>query len=104
MPAQAVSPQKRIEELRDILDEHAYRYYVLDEPTIPDAEYDRLFRELQDLERAHPELISPISPTQRVGGKALDSFETVTHLKPMLSLDNAFNDEEVFAFYERAHE
>ncbi len=95
---------KRIEELRHILDEHNYRYYVLDEPTVPDAEYDRLFRELLDLERAHPECYSPSSPTQRVGAKPLDEFQTITHLTPMLSLDNAFSDDEVMAFYARIHE
>ncbi len=94
----------RIEELRQILDEHNYRYYVLDEPTIPDAEYDRLFRELQDLERAHPEHASSTSPTQRVGAKPVEAFEAVAHLTPMLSLDNAFNDEEVKAFYTRIRE
>ena len=69
-----------------MLHEHAHRYYVLDEPTIPDAEYDRLFKELQALEAAHPELLTPDSPTQRVGGKALDQFASVRHAVPMLSI------------------
>ena len=75
-----------IEHLRRILHEHAHRYYVLDEPTIADAEYDRLFQELQALEAAHPELLTPDSPTQRVGGKPLDSFVSVRHAVPMLSI------------------
>jgi DNA ligase (NAD+) len=96
--------QKQIEHLRQTLDEHNYRYYVLDAPSIPDSEYDRLFRELQALEKAHPEYASPASPTQRVGAKPLDAFETITHIKPMLSLDNAFSDEEVEAFNARAQD
>jgi DNA ligase (NAD+) len=91
----------RIDELRRELDRHNYRYYVLDEPTVPDAEYDRLMRELQELEAAHPELRSPDSPTQRVGGEPLDGFQAVRHRTPMLSLANAFSDEEVRAFHER---
>ena len=91
----------RIDELRRELDRHNYSYYVLDEPTVPDAEYDRLMRELQELESAHPELRSPDSPTQRVGGEPLDGFEAVRHRIPMLSLANAFSDEEVRAFHER---
>ena len=91
----------RIDELRRELERHNYRYYVLDEPTVPDAEYDRLLRELQELESAHPELRSPDSPTQRVGGEPLDGFEEVRHRTPMLSLANAFSDEDVQAFHER---
>jgi len=75
-----------VEALKRLLHEHAHRYYVLDEPTIPDAEYDRLFKELQALEAAHPELLTPDSPTQRVGGKALDQFASVRHAVPMLSI------------------
>ncbi|MDB5938414.1 MAG: ligA [Polaromonas sp.] len=82
----AVSAPERINALRAELDLHAHRYYVLDEPSIPDAEYDRLFRELQALEAAHPELQSPGSPTQRVGGKPLGHFATVRHRIPMLSI------------------
>ncbi len=80
------SPAARIAELRTELHQHAHRYYVLDEPGIPDAEYDRLFQELQSLEAQHPELQSPDSPTQRVGGKPLDQFASVRHKVPMLSI------------------
>ncbi|MBK1682064.1 NAD-dependent DNA ligase LigA [Rhodoferax fermentans] len=77
---------QRLAELRQLLHTHAHRYYVEDAPTIPDAEYDRLFRELQALEAAHPELVTTDSPTQRVGGKALDQFNPVRHVVPMLSI------------------
>ncbi|WP_068830670.1 NAD-dependent DNA ligase LigA [Pseudomonas sp. BMS12] len=89
---------QRIAELRAELDEHNYRYYVLDEPSVPDAEYDRLFRELQALEAEHPELITPESPTQRVGGEALGAFGEVRHEVPMLSLGNAFEEDDLLAF------
>ncbi|WP_144821691.1 NAD-dependent DNA ligase LigA [Marinobacter piscensis] len=92
---------RRVTELRTALDEHNYRYYVLDDPGIPDAEYDRLFRELQELEAENPELASANSPTQRVGTKAETSFEKVVHRLPMLSLDNAFSDEELRDFDRR---
>ncbi len=84
----AVPPQvqERADALRELLHHHAHRYYVLDEPEIPDAEYDRLFRELQELEARHPELLTPDSPTQRVGGKALEGFGRVRHKVPMLSI------------------
>ncbi|MDF2463401.1 MAG: NAD-dependent ligase LigA [Ramlibacter sp.] len=78
--------QERVDALRELLHHHAHRYYVLDEPEIPDAEYDRLFRELQELEAQHPELLTPDSPTQRVGGKVLDGFVKVRHKVPMLSI------------------
>ncbi|MDI3510000.1 MAG: ligase [Betaproteobacteria bacterium] len=81
-----VIPSERAAELRAILHHHAHRYYVLDEPEIPDAEYDRLFRELQAIEEAHPELLTPDSPTQRVGGKILDGLVPVRHVVPMLSI------------------
>ncbi len=81
-----VIPSDRAAELRSILHHHAHRYYVLDEPEIPDAEYDRLFRELQAIEEAHPELLTPDSPTQRVGGKILDGLVPVRHAVPMLSI------------------
>ncbi len=80
------SPAERSAVLRAELHAHAHRYYVLDEPTIPDSEYDRLFKELQDLEAAHPELLTPDSPTQRVGGKPLGQFASVRHKIPMLSI------------------
>ena len=94
----------RIDALRREIEEHNYRYYVLDAPTIPDAEYDRLFRELQALEAAHPELVTPDSPTQRVGAAPASAFRQVTHRQPMLSLNNAFSDEEVAAFDRRVRE
>jgi DNA ligase (NAD+) len=77
---------ERADALRELLHHHAHRYYVLDAPEIPDAEYDKLFRELQEVEAAHPELLTPDSPTQRVGGKALDGFAKVRHRVPMLSI------------------
>ena len=91
----------RAEELRRLIDYHDYRYYVLDDPEIPDAEYDRLLRELQALEAANPELITPDSPTQRVGGHPLDAFATVEHRVPMLSLDNAMTEEAMRDFDRR---
>lgn len=90
--------QKRIEELRERLNHHNYRYYILDDPEISDAEYDRLLRELQNLENEFPGLITQDSPTQRVGAPPLEAFSTVEHAQPMLSLDNAFGDEEVREF------
>ena len=78
--------RERLNALRELLHHHAYRYYVLDQPEIPDAEYDRLFRELQALEARHPELVTPDSPTQRVGGKVLEGFAKVRHKVPMLSI------------------
>lgn len=89
---------QRIAQLRSELDAHNYRYYVLDEPSVPDAEYDRLFRELQALEAEHPELVTPESPTQRVGGEALSAFAEVRHEVPMLSLGNAFEEDDLNAF------
>ena len=94
-------PGKRIAELRREIEAHDYAYYVLDAPTVPDAEYDRLLRELQALEAEHPELVTPDSPTQRVGGQALAGFEEVRHRTPMLSLANAFSEDEVQQFHER---
>lgn len=95
---------QRINSLRDTLELHSYRYYVLDEPSIPDAEYDRLMRELMALEQAHPELITPSSPSQKVGGEPLAGFGEVQHDMPMLSLDNAMNEGEFAAFYQRVSE
>lgn len=92
---------KTIESLREKIDYHNHRYYVFDNPEISDAEYDRLFRELQSLENAHPEYITPHSPTQRVGAAPLKEFDSVTHAIPMLSLDNVFDHAEFTAFYER---
>ncbi len=90
-----------IASLRAQLREHNYRYYVLDEPSIPDATYDRLMRELQALEEAHPELVTEDSPSQRVGAEPLTEFRQVRHEMPMLSLDNAFNAEEMLEFDRR---
>ena len=87
--------QKRIEALRAQIRTHNYRYYVLDDPEIPDVEYDRLMRELEALEAAHPEFITEDSPTQRVGAEPVEAFGTVEHAIPMLSLENAFNEEEL---------
>lgn len=95
-------PEERARVLRELLHRHNYAYYVLDDPEISDAEYDRLMRQLMDLERAYPELITADSPTHRVGAPPLDKFGTVTHSVPMLSLENAFNDDDVAAFDERA--
>jgi DNA ligase (NAD+) len=93
--------QKRAAELRQALHRHNYLYYVLDEPEVSDAEYDRLMRELMALEAAHPELVGPDSPTQRVGAPPLEKFETVAHSIPMLSLENAFDEKEALAFDQR---
>lgn len=95
---------QRVEELRSAIDDHNYRYYVLDDPRIPDAEYDRQFRELQNLERDYPELASDNSPTRRVGSSAETSFEEVVHRLPMLSLDNAFSEDELRDFDRRVRE
>lgn len=95
------TPTQRITELRDFLNYHNHCYYVLDAPEITDQEYDRLFRELEELEKDYPDLITPDSPTQRVGAAPLDSFQTVTHTLPMLSLGNAFSEEEVIEFDNR---
>lgn len=95
---------ERIAQLRSELDDHNYRYYVLDEPSVPDAEYDRLFRELKALEQEHPELITPESPTQRVGGAAASAFGEVRHEVPMLSLGNAFEEQDLNDFDRRVRE
>ncbi|MBB5016879.1 DNA ligase (NAD+) [Chitinivorax tropicus] len=98
------SVTERAAELRVLLEYHNYRYYVLYDPEVPDAEYDALFRELQALEQAHPALLTPDSPTQRVGGRPLDEFNSVVHRTPMLSLNNAFEAEDVEAFDRRIRE
>ncbi|WAC07091.1 MAG: NAD-dependent DNA ligase LigA [Thermodesulfobacteriota bacterium] len=94
-------PQKIIQELRERINYHNYRYYVLDDPEISDQDYDRIFRELENLEKKYPHLITPDSPTQRVGAPPLESFKTVTHNLPMLSLGNAFTEEEIIEFDRR---
>ncbi|HEX6844979.1 MAG TPA: hypothetical protein VF235_07690, partial [Actinomycetota bacterium] len=91
----------RVEELRELINFHSYRYHVLDDPEVSDAEYDELVRELTGLEDRFPELITPDSPTQRVGATPADLFAPVRHLAPMLSLDNAFSFEELDAWAER---
>jgi DNA ligase (NAD+) len=100
----AQTAAERILALRAELDAHNYRYYVLDEPSVPDAEYDRLFRELQALEAEHPELVTPESPTQRVSGAALAAFGEVRHEVPMLSLGNAFEEQDLQDFDRRVRE
>ncbi|MFP5379304.1 MAG: NAD-dependent DNA ligase LigA, partial [Vicinamibacteria bacterium] len=97
----SVPPSDRIDELRRIIRRHDELYYVQAEPEISDEAFDALMRELRDLERDHPELVTPDSHTQRVGGRAAEGFETVAHLAPMLSLDNAYNEDELRAFDER---
>ena len=96
-----MQPHDRAQWLRAQIERHNHSYYVLDAPSVPDAEYDALMRALQDLESAHPELITPESPTQRVGAAPLAAFGSVTHAVPMLSLGNAFEPEEVQAFDKR---
>ena len=98
------SVQKNLNSLREQIRYHNYRYHVLDDPEVPDAEYDRLVRELQALEREYPELVTPDSPTQRVGDEPIAAFGTVEHQVPMLSLDNAFSEEELREFHRRVTE
>lgn len=95
---------EEVNRLRQEIEQANYHYYVLDRPTIPDAEYDRLFRRLQALEAQYPELVTPESPTQRVGSAPLEAFPEVKHAVPMLSLNNAFDDQEVAAFDRRVRE
>ena len=92
---------QRVDELHKLLSEHSHRYYVLDDPSISDGEYDKLFQELLALEEAHPHLVSPDSPSKRVGGPALEKFNQVVHRIPMLSLENAFSSEDLYQFSER---
>jgi len=96
--------QKRADELRRSIEHHNYSYYVLDDPEVPDAEYDRLMRELEGIESRYPELLTPDSPTQRVSGTPQEGFRTVRHRVPMLSLGNAFSDEEVADFHRRVEQ
>ena len=96
--------QEEMKRLRDELNEHGYRYYVQDAPTISDYEYDHMLRRLEDLEREHPEEITPDSPTQRVGGPALSQFEPVEHPVPLESLQDVFNADEVREFLNRLHD
>ena len=96
-----MEPKERIEELTALLTEANYRYYVLDDPQMPDFEYDHLLRELEELEEAHPEFARPDSPTQRVGGQALSKFQEVTHPVPLMSLQDVFSMEELADFLEK---
>lgn len=100
----ALDPAVRAPQLREELNRHNHAYHVLDNPTIPDAEYDKLFRELQALESAHPDLITDDSPTQRVGALAASAFPVITHSVPMLSLGNGFADDDILNFDRRARE
>ena len=99
-----MNPKERIQELTRVLTEAGYRYYVLDDPDMPDYEYDRLLRELEELENAHPELAAPDSPTKRVGGAALSQFEKVTHPVPLMSLQDVFSLEELNDFLTKTKE
>lgn len=99
-----VQAENRIKELRELIDYHNYRYYVLDNPEITDAEYDKLMRELISLESQFPQLITPDSPSQRVGGEPLEAFKKVTHREPMISLADAFSEEELRDFNRRVTE
>jgi len=96
-----MNPKERVRELTEILKEANYRYYVMDDPTMPDFEYDRLLRELEDLENAHPEMIAADSPTQRVGGEAVSAFEKYVHPVPLMSLQDVFSLEELDEFLEK---
>ena len=99
-----MEPQKRIQDLTALLNEAGYRYYVLDDPTMPDFEYDRLLRELEDLEKTYPEYVLPDSPTKRVGGQAVNTFGEVTHAVPLMSLQDVFSMEELEDFLNRTQE
>ncbi len=96
--------EERVRELREQIERHNYRYYVLDDPTVSDAEYDRLMRELKDIEAAHPQLVTADSPTQRVGIAPVGELREVVHSTPMLSLDNAFTEEDLINFDRRVRE
>src|SRR5260370_26961329 len=93
-PMATASPQKRVADLRGQLEKANYEYYILDQPTLDDAAYDALLRELQDLETKHPELVTPESPTQRVGVAPSTRFAPVEHANPIRSLSNAFDESE----------
>src|SRR5438309_363900 len=95
------SVEPRILKLREELNRHNYLYYIEARPQVSDREYDRLMQELIELEAAHPELVTPDSPTQRVGGEPLSELKSVRHAVPMMSIDNTYSEEEVRAFDER---
>ena len=98
------SPQLLVEDLQKVLQFHEYRYYVLNEPILSDTEYDKLYKLLEQVEREHPELVSPVSPTQRVGSSLNASFNTVAHLVPMLSLENSYNADDLIDWDRKAKE
>ena len=95
--------QKRALELKEVINDYRYRYHVLDDPTVTDEIYDSLTRELREIEKQYPELITSDSPTQRVGGKALSKFKSIAHQKPMLSLNDIFDFAELEAWEKRMH-
>src|SRR3954471_20423800 len=96
-------PTVRLKDLREPIRRHEERYYILNDPEISDEEFDRLLHELERLEAEHPHVVTPDSPTQRGGGRAIKGFPTIEHVVPMLSLDNAYNEEELRAFDEAEH-
>jgi DNA ligase (NAD+) len=104
MGAASKDVEKKIEALREKIRHHEYQYYVLDQPEISDAEFDKLMRQLKDAEAEHPELLTADSPTQRVGGKPREGFVKVRHSSPMLSLDNTYNEDELRDWERRVHE
>ena len=93
--------RKRAKELRSLIEKHNYHYYILDNPIISDGEWDSLFKELENIESNYPNLINHNSPTQRVGAIPVDRFNTIAHRKPMLSLSNAMDDQDLGLFDER---
>ena len=99
-----MDPKQRVKELTETLERYNYEYYVLDNPSVSDAEYDRLMQELIAIEAEHPELVSPLSPTQRVGGQVQEEFKKVTHQRMMLSLANAFNEDDLYDFDRKVRE
>jgi DNA ligase (NAD+) len=103
MPA-SKDVEKKIEALREKIRHHEYLYYVLDNPEISDGDFDKLMQQLKDLEAEHPSLVTPHSPSQRVGGKPREGFVKVQHSSPMLSLDNTYNEEELRDWERRVHE
>ena len=99
-----MNPSERVKQLTELLEKYNYEYYVLDNPSVSDAEYDRLMQELMALEKEYPELLSPLSPSQRVGGQVQDEFKKVTHQRMMLSLANAFNEDDLYDFDRKVRE
>src|SRR5579862_4574184 len=97
----AATPEERLRKLRDKIRHHEERYYIHNDPEISDEEFDRLLHQLEKLEADFPDLVTPDSPTQRVAGRPVEGFATVDHMAPMLSLDNAYNEDELRAFDER---